>query len=117
MKRLEDVLRQLPGSSEGIAKWLIARGIKGIPHNARECPIARWLSLEMGAECRMGMQTLGICGGESEFIDDWSNIASFRRDFDLDWRFRQTHRELVDRVGWEKLEAQREKSEAQGESD
>lgn len=53
--RLAEVIAALPDSVAGITTVLIVNGVWGIPNDATRCPLARFLSGEIGEPVRVAL--------------------------------------------------------------
>lgn len=68
--RLADALAELPDTAEKIAAMLSAEGIKGEQSCLSRCPLAVWLTLRVGARCKVGTDHAWVLNevGKTDFV-------------------------------------------------
>lgn len=84
MTTLQQAVAQLGSlSPEGIAALMLSEGIKGEPTNIEACPVAQWLTKEVGAPRYAGLYNVG----NEDDIDDVTptpdTVRVFMQAFDL----------------------------------
>lgn len=78
--RLSQALAALPGTSRGVAEFLLAGGYVGERNSLKGCPVALYLGGELGGEVCVAMDGAWIYGlgpytalpsGVRDFVDDF----------------------------------------------
>lgn len=67
----------LPESVEGIAEFLQAQGIRGIPNSSTRCPISLWVEKWMGRTASTGADQTGPITSGNPRIDLPTHVREF----------------------------------------
>lgn len=84
-EQIEEALNKLD-SQDDIAAFFAAEGIKGDPYSIYDCPVAKYLTREVGVPCWAFTQA-GVTDDDVECrrIPVPSNVVDFALAFDKEW--------------------------------